>query len=152
MMNFINYLFSFIICCTLILSPCAYAGEIVPAGTELSEESYVFTIEEAADLMQRLQELEQKEKELEKYKELEQVRLQQIDLFKLNEGFYTTQIDRYKQIDLTNQKLIEKYQRRDKLNSLEKAGFFVLGLGIAFGSISAANAIVANQNAAFANF
>lgn len=152
MINFLNYFFSFVICLSLIVSPCAYAGEIMQAGSELSEESYVFTIEEATELMQRIEDLESKEKELEKYRELEEVRLKQIDLFKINEEFYSLQLDRYKEIDLTNQKIIEKYKKRDKLSGLEKAGFFVLGMGLAFGSISAANAIVANQNATFANF
>ena len=152
MIKFLNYLFSLFICFSLVLAPVANAGEIVEAGTTLSEESYVFTIEEATSLMQRLEELEAKEVELDKYKELEQVRLSQIDLYKLNEEFYLTQIDRYKQIDLTNQRLIDRYQRRDRFSGLEKAGFFVLGMGISFGAISAANAIVVNQNAAFANF
>lgn len=152
MIKFLSYLFSLIICFNLIFIPVSNAGEIVAAGTTLSEESYVFSVEEATSLMQRIQELEAKEAELEKYKELEEVRLKQIDLFKLNEEFYLTQIDRYKQIDLTNQNLIDKYQKRDKLNGLEKAGFFILGVGISFGAISAANAIVVNQNSAFANF
>jgi vacuolar-type H+-ATPase subunit I/STV1 len=152
MINIVNYLFSLILCLTLIAAPCARAGEIMQAGSELPRESYVFTIEEATDLMRRIEELEAKEKELDKYKELEDIRVRQIDLFKINEEFYASQIDRYKEIDLTNQKIIEKYRRRDKLSGLEKAGFFVLGMGLAFGSISAANAIVANQNSAFANF
>ena len=135
-----------------MLPDAAQSGEIMPAGSELTGESYVFTIEEATSLMQRIEELELKEKELQKYIELEEIRLKQIDLFKLNEEFYEAQIDRYKEIDLTSQKIIEKYQKRDKLSNLEKAGVFVLGMGIAFGSISAANAIIANQSAAFANF
>tara|TARA_B100001094_G_scaffold333180_1_gene409304 strand:+ start:1362 stop:1820 length:459 start_codon:yes stop_codon:yes gene_type:complete len=152
MIKFLNCFFFSIICFSLVVVPAANAGEIAEAGTTLSEESYVFTIEEATSLMQRLEELEAREAELARYRELEEVRLRQIDLYKVNEEFYLTQIDRYKQIDLTNQSLINRYQRRDKLNSLEKAGFFVLGVGISFGAISAANAIVANQNAAFANF
>jgi len=152
MIKFLNYLFSLIICFNLIFIPAANAGEIVAAGETLTEESYVFTVEEATSLMQRIQELEAKEAELVKYKELEEVRLKQIDLYKLNEEFYITQIDRYKQIDLTNQDLISKYQKRDKLNGLEKAGYFILGVGLSFGAISAANAIVANQHATFANF
>ena len=77
---------------------------------------------------------------------LEAVRQSQIDLFTTNEEFYNLQIDRYKQLDLTNQALIDRYQRRDRLQSLENAGFFVLGMAITFGSIAAANAIVANQS------
>ena len=144
MIKFLNYLLSPIICFNLIFISVANAGEIVAAGETLTKESYVFTVEEATSLMQRIQELEAKEAELAKYKELEEVRLRQISLYKINEEFYSSQIERYKQIDLTNQKLILRYQKREKLSGLERAGYFALGVGLSFGAISAANAIVAN--------
>ena len=144
-MIFLRTILSFIISFSLIFSSTALAGDIMPEGTVLQEESYVFTVDEATALMQRVQELEAKEAELERYKELEQVRLSQIDLFKLNEDFYSIQIERYQQLDSTNQLLIQRYQRRDKLQTIENVGFFVLGMAITFGSISAANAIVSNQ-------
>lgn len=142
MIKFLNYLFSIIICFNLIFIPVASAGDITPAGTTLKKESYVFTVEEALSLMKRIEELEAKEKELEKYKELEDIRVKQIDIYKLNEKFYTTQIDRYEEIDLRSQDLILKYQKKDRLNNLEKAGYFILGVGLSFGAISAANALI----------
>jgi len=145
-MNFIRLILSSIISFSLIFSNIALAGDIMPQGTVLEEDSYVFTVEEATALMRRVQELEEKELELEKYKELEAVRQSQIDLFTVNEEFYTLQIDRYKQLDITNQALIDRYQRRDRFQGIENAGFFVLGMAITFGSIAAANAIVANQS------
>ena len=152
MMSAIKYILSFIISFSLIFSNIAFAGEIMPEGTVLTEESYVFSIEEATALMQRVQELEEKEKELERYRELEEVRLSQINLFELNEDFYALQIERYQQLDVTNQQLIDKYQRRDRLQTAENVGFFLLGMAITFGSISAANAIVSNQSGLQANF
>lgn len=151
-MTALRTILSFMISFSLIFSSTAFAGDIMPEGTVLSEDSYVFTIEEATALMQRVQELEAKEAELERYKELEEVRLSQIDLFKLNEDFYTLQIERYQQLDYTNQQLIQRYQRRDKLQTIENVGFFVLGMAITFGSISAANAIVSNQSNFQASF
>lgn len=145
-MNFIRIIMSSIISFSLIFSNIALAGDIMPQGTVLEEDSYVFTVEEATALMQRVQELEEKELELEKYKELEEVRQSQIDLFTVNEEFYTLQIDRYKQLDITNQALIDRYQKRDRFQVMENAGFFVLGMAVTFGSIAAANAIVANQS------
>ena len=145
-MRLVKLIMSSIISFSLIFSNIALAGEVAPEGTVLTEDSYVFTIEEATALMQRVQELEGKELELERYKELEAVRQNQIDLFTVNEEFYTLQIERYKQLDLTNQDLINRYQRRDRLQGIESAGFFVLGMAITFGSIAAANAIVANQS------
>lgn len=151
-MTALRTILSFMISFSLIFSSTAFAGDIMPEGTVLNEDSYVFTIEEATALMQRVQELEAKEAELERYKELEEVRLSQIDLFKLNEDFYTLQIERYRQLDYTNQQLIQRYQRRDKLQTIENVGFFVLGMAITFGSISAANAIVSNQSNFQASF
>ncbi len=151
-MTALRTILSFMISFPLRFSSTALAGDIMPEGTVLSEDSYVFTIEEATALMQRVQELEAKEAELERYKELEEVRLSQIDLFKLNEDFYTLQIERYQQLDYTNQQLIQRYQRRDKLQTIENVGFFVLGMAITFGSISAANAIVSNQSNFQASF
>lgn len=140
---------AFAISFSIIFSSNAFAGDIVPAGTTLPEDSYVFSIDEAEALMIRVKELEAKEVELEKYRELEVVRLEQINLYKFNEEFYSLQIDRYKQLDLTNQSLIDRYQRRNRFQSAENTGFFILGMAITFGSIAAANAIVANQNANF---
>ena len=151
-MTALKTILSFMISFSLIFSSTAFAGDIMPEGTVLTEDSYVFTIEEATALMQRVQELETKEAELERYRELEEVRLSQIDLFKLNEDFYTLQIERYQQLDYTNQELIQRYQRRDKLQTIENVGFFVLGMAITFGSISAANAIVSNQSNFQASF
>jgi SPX domain protein involved in polyphosphate accumulation len=127
-----------------LIAPTAYAGEILPAGSRLSEESYVFTIDEATSLMERLKELEEKEKELVKLRELEQIRIKQIDLFKSNEEYYNLQIDRYKELDLNNQKIINKYQKRNQFSELERAGTFILGFGLAFGSIYAADKLNSN--------
>ena len=50
---------------SIVFCPSAsWAGDVIKAGTTLEEDSYVFTIEEATNLLQRIEELEVKEKEL----------------------------------------------------------------------------------------
>lgn len=139
---FFRFLFLAIFSLTFI--PQSYSGEIYEEGTVLKDKSYVFSIEEATRLMERLEELERAEKELTKYKELEEIREKQIDLYAFNEDFYKTQIEQYKIIEARSQDLILKYQKRDKLNDLEKAGFFVLGIGLTFGTFYIANNINSN--------
>ena len=142
-----DMLLSFIISFSLLFSNVCLAGEIVESGTTLSEDSYVFSIEEATLLMERISELEEMEGELLKYRELETVRMQQIGLYKANEEFYSMQIGRYQALDLTNQELLLKYQRRNNLHNIENASFFILGMAVTFSSIAVANSIVTNQNA-----
>ena len=59
-----DILLSFIISFSLLFSNVCLAGEIVESGTTLSEDSYVFSIEEATLLMERISELEEMEGEL----------------------------------------------------------------------------------------
>jgi hypothetical protein len=118
-----------------------YAGDIVPAGTELTEESYVFTVEEATALLKRIEDLEAKEVELEKYKDLEAIRLRQIDLYKLNLDYSEAQVNRYMELGNINQDLIDRYNKRDRLQTLENLGFLTLGIALTVGSFLAADAI-----------
>lgn len=142
MIRAFNIFISFLISMPLCLAPTlAYAGEVMPEGTTLTEESYVFTIEEATELMQRLDDLEVKEKELEQYRELEEVRLQQIDLFKINLDYSQQQIDRYMAINDMNQDLIDRYNKRDRLQTWENIGFLALGMSLTVGAFLAADAI-----------
>ena len=112
----------------------SYAGDLKAAGTVLDIDSYVFTIEEATALKNRISELEKMELELLKYRELEIVRLQQIDFYILNEGFYLTQIDRYKDMDLLSQGLLDKYRKRDRMQTIENIGFLSLGVALTIAS------------------
>jgi hypothetical protein len=137
--------FLIVFLCTFLAVPFAsirvsYAGDVMPAGTVLEADSYVFTMEEATNLMNRVIELESEVQELEKYKELEVVRTQQIDFYKLNESFYILQIDRYKDLDMLNRGLLDKYRKRDKLQAIENIGFLSLGIGLTIGSFLLADA------------
>ena len=130
------------ICIALLAFPnFALAGDIKPKGTVLESESYVFTIDEATRLLKRIEELEAKEKELVKYKELEALRLQQIDLYKINLDYSQSQNLRYMNLLDTNQNLLDKYNRRDRLQTWENVGFLALGITLTIGAFLAADAI-----------
>ena len=76
-----------------------YAGDIVPAGTELTEESYVFTVEEATALLKRIEDLEAKEVELEKYKDKP---LESYLYLYINSGFVFIDHNLFKQLQWTS--------------------------------------------------
>jgi len=119
----------------------ANAGDVMPAGTTLEVESYVFTIEEATGLLGRIEELEIKEKELEQYIALDAIRTQQIDLYRINMDSTREQLSYYIELTNTHQNLIDRYNRRNRFNTWENAGFFVLGMGMSYGSFMIADSI-----------
>jgi hypothetical protein len=125
----------------LILPNVAMAGDILPKGTVLTEESYVFTIKDATNLLKRIEELEAKEKELIKYKSLEGLRLKQIDLYKLNLDYSQAQTTRYMGLIGTQGDLLEKYNKRDQLQTWENFGYLTLGIALTIGAFFAADAI-----------
>jgi len=144
----IKQLASMAVVISMIFTPSiSLAGDIVPAGTELAEESYVFTIEEATNLLNRIEELEAKEKELERYIHLESLRVQQIDLYKLNLDYSQTQMERYAQLNITNQNLIDRYNKRDRLQTWENIGFLSLGIALTIGAFLGADAITDQMEA-----
>ena len=125
----------------LIIPSAAFAGDVMPQGTVLSQESYVFTIEEATRLLKRIEELEAKEVELNKYKQLEELRLKQIDLYKLNLDYSQAQVDRYAGLLDTNSELIQRYQKRNEIQYWENFGYLALGITLTVGAFLAADAI-----------
>ena len=137
----INKIISITCILSLFFSQVALAGDVKPKGTVLTEESYVFTIDEATRLLKRVEELEAKEAELLKYKELEAVRLKQIDLYKINLDYSQMQNARYQNLMNINQNLIDKYNRRNEMQQWENFGYLVLGISLTIGAFFAADAI-----------
>jgi len=136
-----NILILFLSLSILVIPSVSFAGDVVAAGTKLEEDSYVFTIEEATNLLARIEELEIKEAELEKYKGLETLRLQQIDLYKINLDYSESQIQRYISLNQTNETLVDRYQKRHRLQTVENIGFLALGIGLTIGAFLAADSI-----------
>lgn len=116
----------------------------MPAGTVLGQESYVFTVGEATALKAQIEGLERdlaaSTLELDKYKELEAIRLQQLDVYILSEGFYLQQIDGYKELQALDRGLLDKYRKRDRLQTIENVGFLSLGIVLTIGSFLLADA------------
>jgi len=126
----------------LILPNVAIAGDIMPEGTVLKEKSYVFTIDEATRLLKRVEELEAKEKELKSYVKLEDLRLKQIDIFRINLDYSQTQNTRYLGLISTQSDLLEKYNKRDHLQTWENMGYLALGITLTIGAFFATDAII----------
>ena len=142
MNSFLNQIISLVVIMSIVFTPSiSWAGDIVTAGTELTVDSYVFTIEEATNLLNRIEELEVKENELDRYIELESLRVQQIDLYKLNLDYTQSQVDRYAHLNVINQDLIDRYNKRDRLQTWENIGFLALGMALTVGAFVAADAI-----------
>jgi hypothetical protein len=138
----LKQLMSLAIIASLVFTPnISWAGDVVKAGTTLEEDSYVFTIDEATALLNRIEELEAKELELDRYRELEVLRVQQIDLYKLNLDYSQSQVDRYAHLTVINQDLLDKYNRRDRFQTLENIGFLSLGIAITIAAFVGADAI-----------
>jgi len=141
--SFIGRIFSAIALMMLIATP-AFAGERVPAGTVVEEESYVFTVDEAGELMQTIEELEakvaQQEELLELHEELDTVNEdQQVELEGLLE-IREEQVIAYEEWQEADAARIKALERQRRAAQWERWGFFALGIVVTSGAI-----IVADQ-------
>ena len=119
----------------------SYAGDIMPAGTVLENESYVFTVDEAKELLKRIEELEIKEEKLNYYLELEPIREEKYRLNTANIDLYKFQITEYQSIVSMNRIEIDRLHKREKWRWLENYGMLFLGVAITTGSFMAADAV-----------
>ena len=147
-MNLLRMVTSIVCVVAILFSTTAFAGDVKPKGTVLKEDSYVFTIDEATRLLKRVEELEEKELvlkakilELEKYKNLEGVRLKQLDLYKINLDYSQAQNQRYIGLIGTQTDLLDRYNKRNSMQTLENFGYLTLGIALTIGAFFAADAI-----------
>jgi len=117
------------------------ASEILKAGESVKEDSVVFTIEEAEKLKSRIFELEKKEKVLDEYKDLCSIKDSKIDIYKINESLYKDQLLTYQSIVDIQDKRLEKQRKIESASQYRNAGFFVLGVSVAIGSILIADKV-----------
>lgn len=129
----------------LLVSIC-FGSEIMSEGEVLTEDSVVFSVDEAEKLKSRILELEKKEKDLEVYKDLYsleqdkcEVYSESIDLFKIKEKTYLEMNEEYKSI-------IAQKERRLRLNGYENVGYFALGAVTIVGSFYMTSSIIGSQN------
>jgi len=103
----------------LILLPSVFAGDIKKKGQVLEEDSYVFSIDEAERLKERLAELEKKEKILLEYEKMYSLMQRKDTLYEDLDKTYKLKEENYnkiiKSLDLQN----EKYREKIKYNDLE---------------------------------
>lgn len=118
------------------------AGDKLPKGYTLNVDSYVFTIDEATRLMERIKYLEKIEKELNEQKKLVIIQGRQIDLLKLNEQHKNDQIKYYADLAGINHKLLKKYEDRSDINSWAKVGYLTLGVAITVGAFVLAGSVI----------
>lgn len=97
----------------------AIAGDIKPAGTVLDKESYVFTIEAAKRLQDRLFELEKKEKLLIEYEKLEELYSKKILLYEDNIKILNRKSDNLDQIILALENQNKELNKKVRYNDLE---------------------------------
>ena len=126
----------------LLTFTSAFAGERLPKGYTLDVDSYVFTIDEATRLMDRIKMLEQIEKELDEQKKLVNIQGKQIDLFKLNERSKNDQLKYYADLSGINHRLLKRYEDRSDINSWTKMGYLTLGVAITVGAFILAGSVI----------
>lgn len=112
----------------------ANAGDEMKAGSVLKQDSYVFSIEETERLKVRIEDLEKKEKILEQFKILDDLKTQQTSLLKNSIEIKDAQIDLYKKIILEKDEQISLIKKTKNKQFLSGAAIF--GAGILFTSLS----------------
>tara|TARA_A100001011_G_scaffold265255_1_gene274054 strand:+ start:5453 stop:5917 length:465 start_codon:yes stop_codon:yes gene_type:complete len=141
-MSFKNiFLYIGIIIFSIFVTPAANAGEIMQSGTVLEQDSYVFTIEEANALLNRVEELEQKELLLNEYIALNTIQSRQIDLYKVNYDLIDQQRLQYTQLITLNEDLLARSRRQNQFRELKDWGLFSLGVAVTIGAFLAADRI-----------
>ena len=128
------------IACTLFPGS-TLAGDVMPSGTVLEEDSYVFTIEEATELLRRVEELEKKEEQLNYYLELEPIHEQKFTLYQSNIDLYKFQVTEYQHILNISQLEIDRLHKRQKWRWLENYGMLFIGVAITTSSFLIADAV-----------
>ena len=130
----------------VLLASICFGSEVMSKGEVLKEDSVVFTVEEAEKLKSRILELENKEKDLEIYKDLYSLEQDKcniysdsIELYKIKEKTYLEMNEEYKSI-------ISQKEKRLRLNGYENVGYFALGAVTIIGSFYMTSNIINSQN------
>ncbi len=138
-----------------LFSKSAMAGDFMKSGETLSEDSYVFNVEEATDLMNRLYQLEQEnekqKKILEQYKLLDDVQAQEGINYKSLLDTKELQIEEYQKLRTLELDRIHKLERHLNSSRFENWGFLALGVGLTVGSIILADKIDDNLEKSVSN-
>jgi hypothetical protein len=128
-----------------LVSGQAFAGEALPAGTVLTEDSYVFSLEEAQELRQQIVALEEevtsKDEIIFEYKRLDLNQLGQIEGLESLLDIRELQIVEYNRMHDVDLSRIHRLERQSKFAKAEKWAFLGIGISITVGSILIADKI-----------
>jgi len=119
----------------LLIPRISKASEVLEEGTVLEEKSLVFTMEEADKLKNTIFELEKKEEMLAEYIDLCSIKDSKIELYKINEDLYKSQIDKYKDIVSYQDEQINNYRKIQSASKYKEVGIFTLGVAVTVASI-----------------
>ena len=129
---------------SLIFSP-VYAGQPLPAGAVLQEDSYVFTIEDAKKLMLKIEEMEKtievQEEKIKLYENLDENLSGQIVQLEDLIGIKDLQLDEYKNLHQLDIDRLGQLERRNNISNVERWGLFGLGIGVTIGAVLIADKI-----------
>jgi len=106
----------------------ANAADEMKSGTVLKEDSYVFSIEEAEKLKSKIEDLEKKEKILEQYKILDNLREQQTNLLQSSLTMRDDQVKLYKEILKEKDKEISLLKDGNNKKILNITAAFCIGM------------------------
>lgn len=131
---------------SLLLVPSyAVGSEMMTEGTVLSEDSYVFSLDEAQELRMQIIELESSvaslEGQISEYKALDE------NLTAQNSGLEDIidikelQVLEYKKLHEADSYRLRRLERRSEAAKFERWGFFCVGVGLALGSILIADKV-----------
>lgn len=131
----VKALFAMMIAFSLIFTPVAQAAEFMEAGEVLTADSMVFSVDEADELRKRIEQLENTEQKAEALEDLVEVQEQEIVTLEELLIVKDAQLEEWQQLSALHQDRVEKMERREKFNTLENVGWFILGVAVTGGAI-----------------
>lgn len=129
----------------LMLSSQALAGDVLQKGSVLTEDSIVFTLEEAQTMRSYISGLEEdvkvKEEVIAQYRALDEVQQVQIETYQEYLMNKERQLNKYLEIQKLDEQRISTLERQAKISKLDKAIAFGGGVAITIGLLIVADKI-----------
>ncbi len=122
---------------SIFISNFASAGEVLTKGTVLEKDIYAFDQKEATDLMERIEELEHKERLLSLYMDLDTLSEETISAYKDGIRIRDREIKKHDELTLLQDKRIKDLEKQRKRHNVEKYVFLFIGVGLTAGSVIA---------------
>jgi len=122
-----------------LLAPYAYGSEVMKSGEVLSEDSYVFSLEEIQELREQMSQLEKsietKSQIIFELKKLDSNLNQQVIGLESVIGIKDLQVSEYSNLHDLDLSRIRSLERQNNLTKIERWVLFGAGVGVTVGSI-----------------